>query len=349
MTSAGIRSGGEWVLSRALTHFAYISTAGVPKAQWHSVVALKVKQASPYQRTDWCAIRGETGASVWLWDKSVVETSASIHPLDYQSLTVFPECVLVQQGDDGLRYQACLDGVEGQVWLKGQLIGSRWWPMPIELPEWNQFLRDAGIAPASTMPVLSKPGAFESPWARLSTGRSESAAGYERPVLVALTSILALTTSWYAVRAIQWQTLIYDKKAQLSAVEDRAKPLQDARQRALAIRDRNDFLRSLNPYPPQLAVQAEIARRLPKDGTYVKEWDYRDGRLALVLASSARTQSSGLVKDFLQSGWFKDVVATSSADAASLPLEMKLLPLTEMDQKALANEKPPEKKVAELK
>jgi len=80
----------------------------------------------------------------------------------------------------------------------------------------------------------------------------------------------------------------------------------------------------------QLALLAEVAKQLPQDGAYLKEWDYQNGKLKMTVASPNKLSSSFLVKKLQDAGWFRNVQAAPSNDPTTLTLTMETLPQGEI-------------------
>lgn len=56
-------------------------------------------------------------------------------------LRYLPESLARQPLKDGGRLVECIEGFEGQIWYEGNLIASRWWPVPPQKNEWLSFAR----------------------------------------------------------------------------------------------------------------------------------------------------------------------------------------------------------------
>lgn len=144
--------------------------------------------------------------------------------------------------------------------------------------------------------------------------------------------LLGAVTLWTAAELFHYDAALQARKTQLTSFEEAAQPIQQARQSALEESKRIEFLQGLDTYPPIPYLLAEIGRRLPKDGTYLKEFDFQKGRVKLVLAASAKPQTTLLVKAFQESGWFKDVQSTGSNDPTGIVLEMQAVKTGDLTQ-----------------
>lgn len=299
--------------------------ANIPKAQRRQAVLLQIRQWSSFSRTDWLAVFDDNAASVWIWDKDKVDQAVETAKLNRRRVTVLPEVLLYGEMDEGRRLVKTMDGVEGQIWQGGTLTHSRWWPELPDLAGWNAFLRDGGQSAADAVPAPFAMEYLDSPWGRTEALLDDFGWRYENALVMAGFSLLAATSCWFLVKSIQISGKIDEEKKRFTLLEQRARPIQNARQQAIELRERIGFLRELDPYPPQIVLQAEIGKRLPKDGTFIKEWDFRGGKLKIMLVSPNKLQASAFVKAYQEAGWFKGVQAPSGSDPNLLALEMDVL------------------------
>lgn len=322
--------GVDWVLSRGVCRFGRFDLTTIPKAQRRQAVLLQIRQWSAFPRTGSCVVIGDDAACMWIWDKDKIDQELDAAKLGRGRVELIPETLLHSPETDAHRLVKCLDGVEGQVWQGGTLTHSRWWPEPPDSGNWNAFLRDAGQPAVDTVPAPCPMEHTKTPWAQSSNLNEGAGSRYENIVVMAGFSLLLTMSAWFLVQTIQMSARIDEEKERLVGLEQRAKPIQDARQQALDLRDRIEFLRGFDPYPAQTLLQAEIGKRLPKD-TYIKEWDFQAGKLKLTLASPNKLQASVFVKAYQEAGWFKDVQAPSGSDPNQLVLEMNVLRLADIN------------------
>lgn len=324
------------MLSRPLCRFLRFDLKHIPKAQRPQALRLQIRQWSPYASPGQYIVWGQDDALAWIWDADRLEADLAAQKLKPKTTRVIPESLLHPPLHSGLRLAACLDGVEGQLWQEQRLVHSRWWPKPPSATEWLNFQRDAGIAPSQddgalapqTLPWLKQP------WAKTADlGRSEGQALLHETWLVgAAILLLAGLTTWHGIQLIKTRQATGQLKTQLAEAGQNARPLLEARRQALDALARIGALQANNPYPPQLALLAEVAKQLPKDGAYLKEWDYQNGRLKMTAASSNKLSSSFLVKKLQDAGWFRDVQAAPANDPTTLTLTMNTLPQSEIRQ-----------------
>ena len=141
--------------------------------------------------------------------------------------------------------------------------------------------------------------------------------------------LLAIFTIWTGIELVKTRHAAGQLKTQLVEVGQTAQPLLDARRKTLDARARIEALQATNPYPPQIALLTVVANNLPKDGAYLNEWDYQNGKLKITIASPNKLSSSFLVKKLQDAGSFKNVQAGASNDANTLTITMDTLPKNE--------------------
>jgi len=129
---------GLIIISRQLCSFERIrlpanSREGIKAATFQARQNPRFKNASIRIEPD---TRNDRSAGLWTWEG---ETLVNGRPLS--DLNSLPESLAREPMEEGERLIACLEGVEGQIWTRGILIASRWWPDEPSEREWSLFLR----------------------------------------------------------------------------------------------------------------------------------------------------------------------------------------------------------------
>jgi hypothetical protein len=328
----------EWVLSRPLYRFTRFDLKSVPRPQRAQAVSLQIRQWAPFARTGWYLSWDKDHALVWAWDAERVESAIASNTLKPKSTPVIPETVLHQRQGSGACLVACMEGYEGQVWLDDSLIASRWWPGLPGASEWINFQRDAASMPENQSEFVPAPlPAYwaEKPWGKAAPlDRTAVYGGKAEAWIVPLLALcLFSATIWYGAQWIKIQAAIAERSAELAAISRRAEPIIQARAQALDALIRVNQLQAVDPYPDQLSLMSRVAESLPKDGTYLKEWEFLNGKLKLVLASPGKLASSEYIKLFQSMEIFRNVQAVPASDPANLALSMETLPQTEIKTK----------------
>lgn len=325
----------EWLLSRPLYRFGRFDLKAVPRQQRSAALELQIRQWTPYAESGRFTAWEGDDALVWAWDAARVRSAQAEYQLGAGRVRVLPETLLRQKHEHGIHLNACLEGYEGQIWQDGSLRFSRWWP---ELPvaaEWLNFQRDAGIPPEQqqhTAPAALPPDWQERPWARQeSPGSVPGTDGRSEMLVVALgTAVLTLTTFWYAASYFKLRHALGESMEQLSELEARAEPIRQARGQALDEMARVNTLLAADAQPDPLVLMAKVAKLLPGNGAYLKEWEYQGGKLKIMIAFPVKPVSSQYVNIFQSAGMFENVQASVPADPNDLVLTMELSPHAEI-------------------
>lgn len=328
------------MLSRPLYRFRRFDLKNVPRTQYAQALKLQIEQWSPYASTGRFIAWQADHALVWIWDDEVFAADLVAHKLQRKTVRIIPESLLHPPLSSGLRLANCLDGVEGQLWQEQKLAHSRWWPTPPASVDWLNFQRDAGLTPeqglSSEVPAPQTVEWLRQAWAKSSVpGQGgDTASAYEPWIVAGAGLFLAAFTTWNGIELIKTRQATDELKLALDAAAASARPLFEARRQALDAQARIESLRAIDPYPPQVALMAEVARQMPNDNFYLKEWDYQNGKLKITIASSSQLSSSFLVKKIQDIAWFKNVQASPGADPTVLTLTMETLQQSEFRPQA---------------
>ena len=324
----------QWVLSRPLYRFGRFDLKHVAVGQRAQALRIQIGQWSPFANTGQYVVWTQEHALVWAWDADRLAAELATQKLNARYTRVIPESLLQPAALSGARLVACLDGVEGQVWRELHLVHSRWWPNPPNVGDWANFLRDGGISidGFSTVPQVQQLKLLLHPWAKaVEVGKlGVQTIPHEAWIVGAASAMLLVATISQSVELIKTRQATKILKLKLEESARSANPLLLARAKALDARTRIESLQATNLYPPQLTLLAEVANSLPKNGAYLNEWDFQNGRLKLSVVTLEKLSSSFLVKTLQEAGWFRNVQAGQSGDANTLSLIMEALPLTDI-------------------
>lgn len=316
----------EWVLTRGLCHFKLIDLSHVPMRERARALSLQVGQFSPYAKSDHYTVWQDGRALVWYWDRESVQRRMREAGLAPERVRVLPESVLYARGNSGLRLIRNLQGVEGQSWQDGRLLQSRWWKDVPDAAEWLAFQRDLGLGGETRQAEAPPPLGLELHHAPqfVSSARGEGANWRDERIVYALLVLaLFIPTAWTGAKLIKSELArqtVLDSTAEL---EGKATPQMKAREQALRAAARSQALHNLDPYPNQLELMARVAGALPKGATYLKEWDFRDGKLKIVLVlQNDAFSSSALVGALQKAGGFDNVQAAPGTDPKILAINM---------------------------
>lgn len=303
----------------------------MPKAQFARALALQIREWSPYANGGHYSVPASEGALVWIWDEERLRAALQEQGLSRDRVRVIPETLLQPPLARGVVLRACLEGVDGQVWGDSALIASRWWPQTPDRAQWIAFQRDAAVSPEEQLHAVSAPVEVQwlgQPWAA-SEDTAESGAAKTRAEAVAIgvaATALALATTWYATSVLKFQQIAAARTAELRELEKGTEPVRLARSQALETFARVRTLNSLAMYPNQLSLMAAVAEKLPRNGPTMREWDFREGKLRVAIASPNRLESSEYVRALETLGPFENVQAALGNDSKALTLTMDVRP-----------------------
>ena len=272
---------------------------------------------------------------VWAGDADRVEGEVAAARLKPKSTAVIPETVFHQRRSEGVHLVACIEGFEGQSWGPQGLNASRWWPRMPTAIEWINFQRDAATPPerqSNEVPIALAPNWADRPWGRSAPLASSAAYGgkAESWIVPAVVICLFAASMWYGIQLANLTSLVDEQAVVLNDLNRKTEPILAARGQALEALSRLNALQAIDPYPDQLSILAKVAESLPKDGTYLKEWEFQNGKLKLQISSPNKPVSSDFVKLFQSMKIFKNVQAAPGNEPASLNLTMELVPNTEI-------------------
>ena len=316
----------EWVLSRPLYRFSVFDLKNVSKAHRSQALRIQIKQWSAYPNTGQYVVWMAEKALVWAWDADKLENHLNEQKLKLAHTKVIPETLLHTPIGAGLRLVNCMDGVEGQLWQDQYIIHSRWWQQAPTAEEWLAFQRDAGKAPGQEQSAHEGKGMvlLKTPWAKSFDleGGLASKLPFEDWFVKGAVLVLVIFTVWQGVELVKTRQEIGKMNDESVLAEHSARPILEARGKSLDALARIESLQAINRYPAQLEMLARVANQLGKDGAYLNEWDFQNGKLKITIASANGISSSFLVKKMEEVGWFKNIQAASSNDPNVLSLTM---------------------------
>lgn len=331
-------------MSRALCRFNRFDLSRLPAAKRKAALALQLPQWSPFTDSAYAIIWQQGFASVWCWDNSRIDAEILKHGRQPKAEQKIPETLLRAPHQEGLRLTRCLEGVEGQYWQDAQLVASRWWPQSPKAEDWLSFQRDCGV-PAEQQQaaiVLRDLPLLVQPWSKISNlaGSTGELPLAELASYGALLLLLGLATVYFGLQHFQIKSAISNGTVELAALKKKAAPLFDAREAALGSLARLKAIYALERYPQPLALMAMVAKVLPKDGAFVREWEMTDNQLRLTVNSpNLNIAGTTYVEALEKTGALSDVKIITNADPKLMSFVMSVLPLDQLDKKTDVTDK----------
>lgn len=323
----------ELVLARAQCRFGRFDLSRLPENKRASALSLQLQGWSPFSDSDGVVIwSGDGQASVWCWDRAALEQTWQAAANGAKLPRIVPETCLYPPASEGVRLLACLDGIEAQHWVAGQLRASRWWAAPPGTAELLAFQRDCGLALDQQRELLplESPAMAQRPWAPLARlgGGSGQLAASEMLGYALLAVALALPALYLGVQQVRLSQARAAAQAELARETARTQGVASARNDALTRADQARALVELQPYPPPLVHMLAIARAMPDNaGVALKEWEQNEGKLRLlVVSATADIVGADHVQALEQTGLFTDVKILTQSDARQMAFTMNLKP-----------------------
>lgn len=281
--------------------------------------------ADPQSHVEWAGDR----AMVWAWSRgqalAVDGPEAAPMPAPRR---ILPESLLRGQSrPDGQELVALDEGCEGRVWRDGLLAGARWWPQPPALPEWNQFLRGAGVAPASALPEATVYPLAERGWAapQLRGGLGDLV-GQQRNLLAALALAIAVAVpTALLVGVASLKASIWQVERDIATREQAIAAILDARQAAEA--DAAAVRQLLEDRPPAGQIELLAAVSGLMGGPFqILEWNLADARNLTMVARMPNADPRRIVTAWEGSGLFADVTAEVGRQAEEIQVKARIAP-----------------------
>jgi len=270
----------EVTISRSLCHYKLFSLLDIPLARRQAVIQLKIKQWSPFNIYGTYVCWHQHMAMVWVWDKVPLEKALSITDLKIKHINFYPETVLYSSNDkDGVRCIQCINGIEAQIWKNKVLVSSRWW---ISLPNpliWHKFLRAQGIKESQDKENIISLSFNKKAWGSSKKALILTLLRQEMIWGTLIVSILLSIISWKLIYIQKWQQAIDDIEQKIEILTPKAQPILIARNKVLTANETIQGLQSLNPYPSQLEVMAEITVKLVEKNIQLVNWSYSTDKL----------------------------------------------------------------------
>lgn len=318
----------QWVLTRPMYRFQIFDLAQVPSKNRAQALRLELAQWTPFANSDYYVGWHGAQALVWGWDADKVKQAIVAQGHKPQRARILPETVLQTPLQDGLCLTRCHEGYEGQLWREGQLERSRWWAQLPAQDEWLMFQRDAGIPPneQQTQPPVPRVNPLNvQPWVNETGSAGDQEVQLERLIIALGILLLLLPTFWYGFGLYKVQRSTAQLHDQQAELQREAEPITQARGQVLDYLARIDALRAIAPYPGQLALMAKIAEALPKDKSYLKDWDFQQGKLKVTVTSKSDISATMLIGVLQQTGSFGDVKALPGSDPKSVTFQMDVI------------------------
>jgi hypothetical protein len=275
---------------------------------------------------------------VWCWDNNKISADIVKQGHNPRNFHTIPETLLQPPENNGLRLIKCLEGVEGQYWRDAELIACRWWATVPDEQAWVSFQRDCSIPVAlqQTSTSLVQHPFLRTPWASITrvrlTDAEDEISLREIAFYAALILCFGLFSVYFCVGNYQISKALSQTHQQVVTIKKKAAAIFAAREEALNASSRLNAIYELNKYPEPLELMAAIAESLPKDGSFVREWEMTDGRLKLLISSPSNVVGTRFVEAFDKLHLFDEIKIIPNADPKLIEFSMAILPVQFMER-----------------
>lgn len=309
----------QWVLSRALCHFSIFELEpGLPPGKRMGALRIKLAEWAPFEETGTLISWSGSQALVWAWDKAQVDSAIRSNGFDPRRVAVVPETTIATPADDGIRLRQALDGVEGEAWLDGRLVASRWWAQVPSAASWITFLRSSGFQgqisdPSALSPVVV-PWLVQ-PWAT-QAGFGDAMLGRFSPKQIAAAAalVLALPLLYQGSQLARlWKEQIRIEGA-LARAQTAAMPISTDRAAAMEAIACSDTIAKLEPYPSQLHLLARVAEQIPNPTIALSDWSFQSGDLRFTVSHQGQFDAAAFLRAFSAQPDFERVTGSATND-----------------------------------
>ena len=312
------------LIARDLCAFARFDTAALPRARRRQAARLHARVASPYVVSGAALVKAGADFGVWWWDlEQIGPMLAARYPRGIPSIR--PETLAQPIGSDW-RIVRLQNGYEAQLWSAGALLASAWRKVRFDGPAWTAFTRlqrgadDAPAAPpqAQSLPVAYDSEAFRPALTDISRAQAIGMAAAGFAVITCCTSLFFLGQG---VGLQQRATDLELEAETLRAATPRASAVTASeldRQRLAAYQQVESQTNPLSAAGAAIGILAlhDITPSVLNVG--------EDG-LRVTLPYVTILDVDGLVQEFEDSGYFRDIEPRTDAANQTLVIQMQVI------------------------
>ncbi len=318
----------QWVVARPLLRFQTFDLAQVPPKNRPQALQLELAQWTPFANSGYYVGWQGARAWVWGWDADKVQAAIAAQGLKPKRVQISPESLLLAPLENGLCLTRCREGFEGQLWQGRLLERSRWWLQMPSAEEWLSFQRDAAIAPSAQqgqLPAVRDAARLATPWLRQSETATSRGALIERPLMALGLLCLLAPALWFSLNLYKTEESTHKLRLQQAQLQDQAAPILLARGQALDYMARIQALQALARAPDQLALMGRVAEVLPKNGSFLKDWEFSGRQLKFTLTAAADVPTTPIIDVLQKARTFTNVTALPGRDPKSVMFQMDVI------------------------
>jgi hypothetical protein len=322
-------SAGPVLLSRGGCRIRFVPLLHVPAASRPRALLNVLEGWSPFETSGWQLVPQPGGCLAIAFDagrvdRTLRDAGASDRPL-------LCETLLREPMPDGTRLVPCIDGYEGQHWVRGALAHTRWWAHQPDGSEWAVFLRSAGVdldaIADDAAPPLVEPAWLPRPFAkpRAAEAFGSATARWERLIVTACAVTLAVLSGAQARQAHDAWRALEASREELDSLTTAARPVSALRQRVEAESAQLARVSAQMSGPRPIEVLAHLAEVLPAKGVSLREFELNGLRVRMELVLDPTVSRSTVIASLQRSPWFVDIFELRDAqNRTGVPFEFKL-------------------------
>ena len=327
------RSPAGLVLGSGVLLYRWVDLSSVPRNRRRAAAAAQLRAWTPFADSGYRIAWFEDSAGLFAWDAARLrQRLGEAGLMRSKPLPVLPEAWLTAPpASDAARLVQRSEGVEAQVWQRGSLRASRWWPQAPSEEEWLNFQRGAGLGPGAMVP-LGRASNDESTtasegWAPLLSEADLQGGGGVLETLVAIAASLALMAWTAALAHEHWQlgSQLQQARERVVLLEKTSQPVIASREAALREAQQATALTEMLQAPDALAVLEHVLLRLARlQGLLVRQFELNGKQLRLALEVPAAIERASVVTALEEGGWLTDVREARESGGSTLTLTMVL-------------------------
>lgn len=244
--------------------------------------------------------RSTAKATIWSWDKAEIEALSGA-----RETRAIPEPLVRTRGDDGARLVQAIEGYDGEVWVGGNLVASRWWSEEPTDFEWREFMVGAR-SPGWPEDASGQPIEFDRPVPRPVSWRSnlvwvrrgwrerlESITASQ--VAMAALLLAAAPIGFEVARTVSLEHKISSLQATLEAERIRSEPWLQLRRRAYFDLARIDAMTAYGDPAALIFALMDLGHAFGTETPAIDQVAFTNGEIRVTLANNASSSIVDLV------------------------------------------------------
>ncbi|HOY79844.1 MAG TPA: hypothetical protein PLN33_18665 [Hyphomonadaceae bacterium] len=266
-------------------------------------------------------------ASIWSWDDHAVQAELKRSGLDAQLTSPRVPETLLQAPEfsaDGFRLAQCMNGFDGQLWRRGEMLSSRWWRDQPSDQEWVVYAESVDAAGGDRSPPSTLPTPLARPWRR-NDWRPPNAQVVDRKTVFWISAGVA-AAAMSGLAYVAGVELTYMRlKDRVATLEEEAGPIRAANRRVMSANADLQKLSAPMNGIDGLNLMSIVGQVLNAAGAQASGVEFRDNKLKISLPlkyAGGADRVLRVLED--ETGIANARLSPSSASLASIEIEADL-------------------------